>query len=81
MYSHEGDDLGQVSTADVSFAIHFMKQRGRMVGKLKDHPYDPVTKQWLSTYEPAFTFAWEGWFDDTNPRHLESTVMIHLTHK
>lgn len=60
--SHSGDDeLGRISTADLSFAVHFMKQLGRPVGKCKNYKYDPVTRRCLHEYEPAFTFAWVGW--------------------
>ena len=61
IFSHEGDPLGTISTADLNFAIHNMRQMGREVGKLQDRKYDNVTKTWASTYEPAFTFAWVGW--------------------
>lgn len=61
IFSHEGDPLGTISTADLNFAIHNMRQMGREVGKLQDRKYDWATKTWASTYEPAFTFAWVGW--------------------
>jgi len=52
VFSHEGDDIGVLATADVSYAISFMKSRGRQVGKMKTC---------ASHYNPAFSFAWEGW--------------------
>jgi hypothetical protein len=61
VYSHEGDGLGEISVADVSYAIMTVKQAGQPVGKLQDRKYDNVTKTWSATYEPAFTFAWVGW--------------------
>lgn len=62
IFSHEGDELGLITTADLSFAINFVKRTtGRAVGKCKHHQYDPVAKKFSDTYEPAFTFAWEGW--------------------
>lgn len=62
VFSHEGDELGKLSTADVNFAVCYMKRLGRQVGKCT-HPtftnsqgiHGPLAG------EPAFTFAWEGW--------------------
>jgi hypothetical protein len=61
VFSHEGDELGQITTADLNFATHFMKRRGRAVGKLMHSDWDPVTKKFSTNYVPAFSFAWEGW--------------------
>jgi hypothetical protein len=61
IFSHEGDELGRISTADLNFAIHSMRQMGREVGKLKHHQWDNVAKKFSIEYEPAFTFAWVGW--------------------
>jgi hypothetical protein len=61
VFSHEGDPLGEISTADLNFAICYMKRLGRQVGKLKHFTYDPAVKAWSTTYEPAFTFSWQGW--------------------
>jgi hypothetical protein len=52
VYSHEGDDLGHISTNDVGYAISFMKQRGRQVGKMRTTS---------TNFAPAFSFAWIGW--------------------
>lgn len=51
IFSHEGDELGLISTADVNFATNFMRRLGRKVGKCHGFPL----------HEPAFTFAWQGW--------------------
>jgi hypothetical protein len=64
VYSHEGDELGTLSTADVNFAIHLMKRMGRPVGKLKHNQYDRATQKFSLEYEPAFTFAWSDWLLD-----------------
>jgi hypothetical protein len=56
VFSHEGDELGTLSTADVSYAINYMKRKGREVGKCSTYTDDPRFKN-----DPAFTFAWEGW--------------------
>jgi len=61
IFSHEGDELGSISTADLNFAIHTVRRMGREVGKCKHHQYDPITKKLSPEYEPAFTFAWVGW--------------------
>ena len=61
VFSHEGDELGSIEHADVSYAICYMKKLGRPVGKLEHRHWDPVTKKYSSTVEPAFSFAWEGW--------------------
>jgi hypothetical protein len=61
IFSHEGDPLGNITTADLNFAINTMRRMGREVGKLQDRKYDNVTKTWATTYEPAFSFAWVGW--------------------
>lgn len=61
VFSHEGDKLGEISVADVSYAIMIVKKAGRPVGKCKDQKFDSATKTWADTYEPAFTFAWIGW--------------------
>lgn len=53
--SHEGDELGIITTADLNFAIHFMKRNGWPVGKYVDG-YQ------MSTLKTAFTFGWQGWF-------------------
>ena len=55
VFSHEGDNLGRLSSTEVQFAMHYMKQRGRRVGTLRhNHPA-----------HPGFSFAWEGrhWID------------------
>lgn len=63
IFSHEGDELGEITTADLSFAINFVKRTtGRAVGKCKRYLYDPVTGKYSPEYEPAFTFSWEGWY-------------------
>jgi hypothetical protein len=51
VFSHEGDELGKIATADVNYAIAFMKKQGRRVGKCHTHQSDL----------PAFTFGWEDW--------------------
>jgi len=57
VFSHSGDDdLGYLTAADVSYAIHFVKQQGRMVGKLRSL----LGKD--NMQRPAYTFAWEGWY-------------------
>jgi hypothetical protein len=61
IFSHEGDPLGSISTADLNFAINLVRRMGREVGKLQDRKYDNVTRTWAATYEPAFSFAWVGW--------------------
>jgi hypothetical protein len=61
IFSHEGDELGTISTADLNFATNCMRRMGREVGKLKHHQWDPVAKKFSVEYEPAFTFAWVGW--------------------
>jgi hypothetical protein len=61
IFSHEGDPLGTISTADLNFAVNCMRRMGREVGKLQDRKYDFATKTWATTYEPAFSFAWVGW--------------------
>ncbi len=58
VFSHEGDELGQLSTNDVSYAISFMKNMGRPVGKCKHPTFQHGEPGHL---EPAFTFAWQGW--------------------
>jgi len=63
VYSHEGDELGQISTADVNYAIHFMKKAGRPVGKLT---HITMQKNPFYCHEPAFTFAWVDWLLDKN---------------
>lgn len=58
VFSHEGDELGFVSTADLNFAVCLVKRMGRQVGKCNStttHKHGPYMG------EPAFTFAWEGW--------------------
>ena len=59
--SHEGDPIGEISVADVSYAIMAVKNAGQPVGKCKQRTYDPITKRIGDTFEPAFTFAWIGW--------------------
>lgn len=62
IFSHEGDPLGTISTADLNFAIHTVRRMGREVGKCKQYPFDPVSRTFDYTwYEPAFTFGWVGW--------------------
>lgn len=61
IFSHEGDSLGTISTADLNFAINCMRRMGREVGKCKHRQWDSVTKKFGTEYEPAFTFAWVGW--------------------
>jgi hypothetical protein len=61
VFSHEGDPLGEITTADLSFAICYMKRLGRQVGKLRHRTWDNESKTFSETYEPAFTFAWQGW--------------------
>jgi hypothetical protein len=64
VYSYEGDVLGEITTADLSFAICYVKRLGRPVGKLKHFRWNNETKTYSTTYEPAFTFAWQGWHPD-----------------
>jgi hypothetical protein len=61
VFSHEGDELGSITTADLGFAINLMRRMGREPGKCKHYTYDPATKTFPPTYQPAFTFAWVGW--------------------
>lgn len=63
VFSHEGDDLGTLTTADVNYAVHMLKRMGRPVGKLRN-----ITMQTHPLYsnEPAFTFAWVDWMLDNN---------------
>ncbi len=63
VFSHEGDDLGLLSTADVNFAIHLVKRMGRPVGKLT---HITMQKNPLYAHEPAYTFAWSDWLLDKN---------------
>ena len=51
VFSHAGDELGTLSAAELSFLIHFFKQRGRPIGKCLS----------LTPLEPAFTLAWVDW--------------------
>jgi hypothetical protein len=64
--SHEGEELGELSRADVEYAIAYMKRRGRKVGKVYMGWYAPNKRQQGDT-SPAFTFAWEDWW--IAPRH------------
>lgn len=50
VFSHEGDDICTLSTAEVNFAIFYMKQQGRRVGTME---YDIPS-------HPGFSFAWQG---------------------
>jgi hypothetical protein len=68
IFSHEGDPLGAISTADLNFAVNCMRRMGREVGKLQDRKFDFATKTWSATYEPAFSFAWVGWHPIDGPR-------------
>lgn len=52
VFSHEGDELGTLTTEDVGYAISFMKRHGIAVGKC--HSYMPADG-------PAFSFAWSDW--------------------
>ncbi len=53
VFSHEGDELGTISTADLVYAIHYLKRSGREVGKCRNE---------LGTrFNPGFSFAWKGW--------------------
>lgn len=62
IFSHGGDELGSISTADLNFAIHTVRRMGREVGKCKQYHFDQVSRTFDYTrYEPAFTFAWVGW--------------------
>ena len=54
--SHEGDELGWLSTSDVEFAICFMKQRGKQVGKCSSFYRGLMNCR----HKPGFSFAWEG---------------------
>lgn len=57
VYSHEGDDLGLLSVADVNYVIHLLKRMGRSVGKITH-----VSAQGAQyAHEPAYTFAWSDW--------------------
>lgn len=58
VFSHEGDELGILSNADVNFAIHFMKRQGYPVGKLAS--LKPNQLPGFLRFEIAFTFAWQG---------------------
>lgn len=50
VFSHEGDELGELNSNEVQYAIHYLKLRGRMVGTLPGtHPS-----------HPGFSFAWVG---------------------
>lgn len=67
VFSHEGDELGILMTADVNYAIHVMKRAGRPVGKLthltmRNHPF--------YSQEPAYTFAWVDWLLDNQGRRF-----------
>lgn len=66
VFSHEGDELGTLSAADVSYAIHFVKQQGRQVGKMKSMFIERLIGGKMTFREeptrPAYTFAWEGWY-------------------
>ena len=48
-FSHEGDDIGSFTTADVNYATNFMKRRGVPIGKCK------------GLYGIGFTLAWQDW--------------------
>lgn len=50
VFSHEGDELGQLNSNQVQYAIHYLKLRGRPVGTLPGS--DPC--------HPGFSFAWVG---------------------
>ena len=58
VFSHEGDELGSLSTADVTYAIHLLKRMGRLVGKITHYTMRDDPKY---ASEPAFTFAWVDW--------------------
>lgn len=51
VYSHQGDPLGELSTADINYAIYYMKKRGRAIGKCSH----------LASGWPGFTLSWQGW--------------------
>jgi hypothetical protein len=54
IFSHEGDELGDVRISDVQFAVCYMKRQGVAVGKLVDRDAGPG--------HPSLTFGWTGWF-------------------
>jgi len=65
VFSHEGDELGTLTAADVSYAIHFVKQQGRMVGKMRSsfsHMVDGKLKFYEEPTRTAYTFAWVDWY-------------------
>jgi hypothetical protein len=61
VFSHEGDELGHISAADVSYAIMIVKKLGQFVGKCHHNVWDPIAKKPSTFSEPGFTFAWVGW--------------------
>lgn len=56
VFSHEGDELGELTTAEVNFATHYMKRLGRVTGV--HYLYKGRRTN------PGITFAWEGSWDD-----------------
>ena len=50
VFSHEGDEMGSFTTADINFATNYMKRLGRPVGKTLGYKCGI-----------AFSFAWIGW--------------------
>lgn len=69
VFSHEGDEIGQFTTADVEYAVSFMKKRGILVGKTHGTQNMPVPGGPVIHYigrQPidlrvAYSFAWSGW--------------------
>jgi hypothetical protein len=65
VFSHEGDEIGPLTTQEVCYAISIMRQHGRAVGKTHHYIWDPVTRSYDKTKTTtAFTFGWVGWFND-----------------
>ena len=61
VFSHEGDELGHIAVADLSYAIMVVKKLGQAVGKCHHNVWDPITRTASTFSEPGFTFAWVGW--------------------